>query len=109
MFMIGTWSDFIGYTYSTPWFAQFFGVTLFIMAIWLLRAILQKKSFEDITFFVEFLFAIMAGMIIYFVLELLFVPSDQATRIYGIVGTGITVALFITNMIFYFIETAKNK
>lgn len=109
MFMIGTWSKLIDYTYSTPWFAQFFGLTLFLMAAWLLRAILQKKSFEELTYFVEFIMAIMAGMIIYFTLELVFVSDTPATRIYGIIGTAITGALLGANMIFYFIETAKNK
>jgi len=109
MFMIGTWSKVIDYTYSTPWFAQFFGLVLFLIAVWLLRAILQKKSFEELTYFIEFLFAIMAGMIIYFGLELVFVSETPATRIYGIVGTAITGALFAANMAFYFIETAKHK
>ena len=109
MFMIGTWSKLIDYTYSTPWFAQFFGLTLFLIAIWLLRAILQKKSFEEFTYFLEFFFAIMFGMIIYFAIELLFVSETPATRIYGIIGTAITGGILIANMIFYFIETAKSK
>ena len=108
MFMIKRWAEIIGYTTSTPWFAQFFGLALFLMAAWLLRAILQKKQFEDITFFIEFCLAIMFGMIIYFVLELIFVSETPITRIYGIVGTAITAALLITNMVFYFIETAKH-
>ncbi|MHA1112407.1 MAG: hypothetical protein ACTSRE_15030 [Promethearchaeota archaeon] len=109
MFMIRTWSNIIGYTYSSPWFAQFFGLTIFLIAIWLLRAILQKKSFEELTYFVEFLMAILGGMLIYFTLELVFVSDTPATRIFGIIGTAITGALLGANMIFYFIETAKNK
>ena len=107
--MIGTWSSFIQYTYSTPWYAQVFGTMLFMMAIFLLRAMLQKKSFENISYLMEFIFAIMFGMIIYFALELLFVSLGPVALIYAWVGLGVTIALFVSNMIMYFIETARNK
>ena len=109
MFMIGTWAPFIEYTYSTPWYAQVFGTLLFVMAVWLLRAILQKKSFEDISYLMEFIFAIMFGMIIYFALELLFVSLGPVALIYAWVGLGVTIALFVSNMVFYFVETARTK
>lgn len=109
MFLIGTWSPLIEYSYSTPWYAQIFGVLLFMIAVWLLRAILQKKEWHDISYFMEFLFAILFGMIIYFALELLFVELTDIALIYAIVSTSVTGALFVANMIFYFIETAKHK
>jgi hypothetical protein len=109
MFLIKTWSKIIDYTYNTPWYAQVFGVLLFMVAVWLLRAILQKKSFENLSYFMEFLFAIMFGMIIYFALELLFVTLSFAAVIYAWVSLGVIIALFVSNMIFYFIETAKSK
>lgn len=109
MFLIATFSPLIDYTYNTPWYAQVLGTVLFLIAVWLLRAILQKKSFEDVSYFLEFLFAIMFGMIIYFALELLFVDLSFVAIVYAWVSLGVTIALFVSNMVFYFIETAKHK
>ena len=101
VFLIGTWAPIIEYTYSTPWYAQVFGVLLFIIAVWLLRAILQKKTLEEISYFMEFLFVIMFGMIIFFVLELLFVGLTGFALIYSIITLTVTAVLFVSNMIFF--------
>jgi hypothetical protein len=109
MFFINTWAGLIEYTYSTPWYAQVFGLVLFMIAAWLLRAILQKKTFESLSYFLEFIFVVLFGMIIYFALELLFVPLTPIALIYAWVSLGVTIALFISNMVFYFVETARSK
>jgi len=109
VFLIGTWAPIIGYEYTTPWYAQVFGVLLFMIAVWLLRAMLQKKSLEEISYFMEFLFAVMFGMIIFFVLELLFVGLTGLALIYSIISLTVTATMFVSNMIFYFMETAKRQ
>ena len=112
MFITKLWLGFIEYGDSTPFYPQAMGVTLFVIAIWSLRVILQKKDWESISFFMEFIFVFLFGLIIYMVLEQWFYLTQTTHPVAwtnNIISLCVVGALFAANMVFYFIETAKHK
>ena len=105
------WKDVIGWDFgSTPWYGQVLGGMYLVIAIWCLRAVLQKKEWESITYFMEFTFGLMFVMLLFFAYEFIFVNKVPGMALYNsIVACGVVIILFILNLIFYFIETAKHK
>ena len=111
-FITSAWLNLTQHEANSPFYAQAFGVTLFLVSVWLLRAILQKKDWESISYFVEFIFVFLFGILIYLVLELWFVIDKVVTPvawINAIISTAVVGSVFVANIIFYFLETAKHK
>ena len=94
---------------STPWYGQVVGGVLLVLGIWFLRAVLQKKSWEDISYFMEFTFGFMIVMLLFEGWNFLFVRPTGIALINDIISTSVILFLFILNLIFYFMESAKHK
>jgi hypothetical protein len=105
------WLDFIDYTATSPFFAQFFGGFLIIGLIWYLRIILQKVPWEKAVWFIGFANTIMGMMIIYLAYEILFVfiEMTKTAQINSIVSISVTTTLLVVNIIFFFVESGKHK
>ncbi|MHA1112290.1 MAG: hypothetical protein ACTSRE_14380 [Promethearchaeota archaeon] len=112
MFISGPWLALTEHTASSPFYSQVFGVALFGISVWCLRAILQKKEWEAISYFVEFVFVFLFGILIYLLLEIWFVINKVVTPvawINAIISMAVVSALIVANIIFYFLETAKHQ
>lgn len=113
MFISKLWLPFVEYLNATPFYPQALGVTLFVIAVWSLRVILQKKDWESISFFMEFIFVFLFGLIIYMVLEQWFYLTPRSVHpvawVNNIISLCVVGALFAANMVFYFLETAKHN
>jgi hypothetical protein len=94
---------------STPFYGQVVGGLFLIYAIWNLRAVLQRKEWGAISYFMEFTFVLNFVMLIYFGWEFLFIKPTGMALINSIVAVGVAGVLFILNLIFYFVESAKHK
>ena len=112
LFLTSLWLNLTEHTATSPFYSQAFGVALFSISVWSLRAILQKKEWEAVSYFVEFIFIFLFGIIIYLLLEMWFVLDKVATPIAwinNIISIAVAGSVFVANIIFYFLETAKHK